>query len=128
MYFQGFHICLELSEEERASSELKNYRSYPKREKQTKRGYGGATEYNHSDEVREQLRAATTARHRANEILNMPRNEAIVADYKAGGVGIVTLAKKYQTSRDTVLRVLHEAQDKGLVKIRKRGQTVRNGA
>lgn len=128
MHFQGFHICLELTEAERGTTELKNYRSYPRQPRTGDRGYGGATEYNHSDEVKSQLREATIARHAANRILNEPRNKAIIEDYKAGKIGVMKLAKKYRTSHTTVYKVLHEARDKGLITMRQRGHTVSTGA
>lgn len=56
------------------------------------------------------------------------RNERIISIYKSGHVSTVQIAKDFKLGRDTVLRVLREAQADGLLTIRKPGHTLANGA
>lgn len=114
MTFQGFHICIDISPEEKATTEYKGRRSYSR----------AASDYQTSEENIEKLREATIQRHAATRLLNSSRDRKIIEEYKAGGIGVRALAAKYGTSHTTVIKILHAAK----VPMRSRGRTVARGA
>lgn len=56
---------------------------------------------------------------------NRKRDHAIIEAYIESEVSMMDLVEQFGISRNTIRRVLHEAQDMGLVKIRKQGVTLR---
>jgi hypothetical protein len=88
----------------------------------------GTTSPNQSQAQLDNLRLGNELRWAEKREADKERDAKLIKIYKEGGIGTASLAKKFRISRDTVLRVLREAQADGLLTMRPRGHTIANGA
>lgn len=110
--FLSFHICVDLSNDKPGAI-------FPKCKKTKKSTHPLA------NPNLQQSQAERWERHHEQ---NRVRDEKIVERYKQGGVGCTVIAKEFNMARSSVLKVLHRAQEEGLVDIRRRGYTLAKGA
>ena len=122
-----YHVCLDGKED--TFPELLG--ELPKPKRQPKVWRSSATSGGHRNQSQAQLdnlalgnRDRWDRKREADKF----RDQKIIERYKTGGVGTMALAKEFKIGRDTVLRVLREAQARGVLTMRKPGHTLANGA
>lgn len=59
--------------------------------------------------------------------LQKQRDKMIVDRYAEGGIGISQLMKEFDLGHRVISRVLHEAEDRGEIKMRRPGYNIRHG-
>ena len=111
MYYQGFHICIDMSTPEPKQPVL------PKRKK-------GQHTSTRSDMHRASLSMAQQERWERAWEGQRDRDNEIIGLYVDGGWSYAALARKYKIGRGTILRILQKAEAEGLVVIRRKPNTI----
>lgn len=114
----NYHVCLFGKEDKTyLFPELqKPYQPGYQRKSRAGTGRFGFMTEEHKEALRQAQNRIWADRMAANE----PRNKQIVADYTAG-LGVRELRTKYSIGHGSVIKVLHDARDRGEVTIRTRG-------
>lgn len=115
----NYHVCL-VGKEDRTHEFPELCRPYiPGQRGRASRAGEGRFGYM-TEEHKEALRQAQNRIWADRLAANAPRNKQIVADYDSG-LGIRELRAKYGIGHGTVVKILHDARDRGEVVIRTRG-------
>lgn len=113
----NYHVCLHGKEDRTADFPdlLKPYIPGQRRS-----GIGSSNFNYRSDIHRARLSAGARERWAPHHAANVDRNNKIVQDY-TDGLGMRELRAKYGIGHGTVVKILHDARDRGDVVIRTRG-------
>lgn len=115
----NYHVCL-VGKEDRTHEFPELCRPYiPGQRIRKSRSGEGRFDYM-SDDHKEALRQAQNRIWADRLAANAPRNAKIVEDYDSG-LGIRELRAKYGIGHGTVVKILHDARDRGEVVMRTRG-------
>lgn len=119
----NYHICFFGQEVEREFAPEVFVREIKRKKLRPSRAYRGTPE-----EIEEGRRAnigvAQKARWDKYRRETEARDKKVVERYSAGDTAMATIQKEFNISRGKILRILHEAQDRGEVIIRTRGRTI----
>lgn len=116
----NYHVCL-VGKEDRTDEfpELKQPYIPGRRPRLSQAGLGGRALFG-SDEHREKMRQHQQGIWAEHHARNAERNKAIVADYE-DGLAMRQLRAKYGIGHGTVVKILHDARDRGELVMRTRG-------
>lgn len=118
----GFHVCL-AGKPDLFPKLLREPRKRAPRDPHSNRGGGSR-----SEEHIQALREASQRRWAKHHARNAERDAKIIAEYAEGQLGYLKIAEKFGISGDVCLRVLKQAQEDGVIVMRKPGTTIANGA
>lgn len=117
----NFHVCL-VGKEDRSHEFPELQQAYipgQKKRRPSEAGKNGRALYM-SDEHRAKTSASAQARWASHHARNAERNKNIVKDY-SDGLNLRQLRVKYGIGHGTLVKILHDARDRGDVVMRTKG-------
>lgn len=105
----GFHICVDLS--------VPCPGEFNPKQPQKKRVRQGM-----SDVTKQRIAQAQIARWADHNVKNSKRNEEMISLYSEGEISYKGLAERFGISRTTVVKIMREAADAGVVELRPQGR------